>query len=54
MIKKYIAKQDRSTGKWAIFERTGNKSNKANDKFVQFVEQGMHTACAIADGMNRK
>jgi len=51
---KYIAKQDHATGKWAIFERTGNKSNKANDKFIQFVEHGMHTACAIADGMNRK
>jgi hypothetical protein len=51
---KYIAKQDRASGKWAIFERTGNKENKANDKFVRFVEHGMHTACAIADGMNRK
>ena len=53
-MEKYIAKQDRATGKWAIFERTGNKSNKANDKFVQFVEQGFHAACAIADCMNRK
>ena len=50
---KYLAKQDKATGKWAIFSRTGNKKNKASDQFVQLVEHGLHTACAIAEQMNR-
>ena len=50
---KYIAKQDKATGKWAVFSRIGNKKNKANDQLVRFVEHGLHTACAIAEQMNR-
>ena len=53
MQTKYIVKQDKSTGKWCIYQREWNKKNKANDKFIQIVEYGIHTACIICETMNR-
>ena len=46
---KYIVKQH--GGKWAIFSRTGNKKNKANDKLVEIVPWGLHTALSMANTM---
>lgn len=54
MKTKFIAKQVKATGKWAIFQRVGSRKVGFVDTFFfQDVEQGMHTACRIAEGLNR-
>ena len=50
---KYMAKQEKSTGKWAIYQRTGSRKTGHVDMFVRYVEHGMHTACRLADAMSR-
>lgn len=54
METKYIVKQDKTTGKWSIYLREGNKRNKNNDKFIQVVEHGLHTAQTICETMNKQ
>lgn len=51
---KFIAKQEKSTGKWAIYQRQGTRKTGHVDTFVRFVEHGMHTACVLADAMTRE
>lgn len=53
MKTKFIAKQVKATGKWAVFQRVGSRKAGFVDTFFQDVEQGMHTACRIAEGLNR-
>jgi len=53
MKSRYIAKQVKATGKWAVFQREVSKKAGYIDTFVQEVAHGMHTACAIAEQMNR-
>jgi len=53
MKARYIAKQIKSTGKWAIFHREGSKKSGYIDTFVQDVPLGMHVACHIAEQMSR-
>lgn len=51
---KYIAKQDKASGKWAIFQRTGSRKAGYDDVFVRFVEHGKQTACRLADAMTKE
>lgn len=49
---KYIAKQVKSTGKWAVFRREGSRKTGCTDTLVEVVEHGMHTAARIAEACN--
>lgn len=51
---KFIAKQDKSTGKWAIYQRQGSRKTGYVDVFIRFVDHGAQTACCLADAMTRE
>lgn len=51
---KFIAKQEKSTGKWAIYQRQGTRKTGHTDTFVCFVEHGMQCACHLVEAMNRE
>ena len=48
---RYIAKQVKETGKWAVFSREGSRKIGYVDTLIEVVELGMHTAC-IAEACN--
>ena len=49
---RYIAKQVKETGKWAVFRREGSCRVGYVDTLIDVVELGMHTAARIAEACN--